>query len=183
MKKRPLPDLLLDLDDDQRADVERQLGIGLEPVGTPQTLAGKIARTQGKASPHTGKGAKKGPSATEKRFMAWLDLLKQAGEILAWDYEPIRVVLRATRATHRTDFLVSVRWRYDADPSYPLGGAHRLVLIEIKPKDGDTGRPYVTAAASLRIRSAAERLKGLIPVFLAWPQGSGWAFDLVETCS
>ncbi len=45
-------------------------------------------------------------SKLEARYAGYLDLLKQAGEIIGYQYEPIRFLLPGKRNTYKADFLV-----------------------------------------------------------------------------
>lgn len=125
-------------------------------------------------SPHTGRGAKRGMSRIEQRFAAHLDSLKRAGAVAAWAYEPMSIALPASRARYRPDFALVAPGHVALD-----GG---LVLVEVKPLDRESGRPYWQTASHLRFRLAARALDGLARLVVAWPDARGrWQYEEART--
>jgi hypothetical protein len=99
-------------------------------------------------------------NSLERKFSAYLDLLKLAGEIAEYRYEAIRILIsEGKRRSYWTpDFLV--KW---ADG--------RVEIIEVKGHWWDRDR--------VRIKVAADRLRGIISVVaVEWRrQEGGWVTE------
>lgn len=159
-------------------------GLLLDGIGPDETLRRAALELDAPAasvrSPHTGKGAKRGMSKLELRFQNYLAQMKAQGVVLGYAYELARVPLGVPRATKKPDFWVRCDgWRIDDED-----GAFPLVVIEVKPKDGDTGRPYFGPKGRLSVKLAAQRLAlVMVPLYVAWPYMEDWRFERVAVRS
>ena len=168
---------LSSLSDEQRRAVRAQIADGAPVVS--------VGIRGHKASPHTGKGAKQGMSKLEQRFAAHLDSLKAQGAVSAWAYEPFSVALPAKRSRYRPDFALVAFGECGARGAGgevgALGGGG-LVLVEVKPLDKATGKPYWQTASRLRFLLAARALAGLARLVVAWPGPHGtWNYEEAST--
>lgn len=184
------------LNPEQRAELERQLGGGpmFDYGAAPAPVAHRDLKPENvthrdvkpaKSLPtdHRWTGSVPRRKAGEKtkveqRFESFLGESQARCEVLAWRYEPVRVVLPAHRATYCGDFLVRVSVTAPATSWWhPLFGA--LVVVEVKPRDAKTGKPYWREkSARLKWKLAAEVLRGLVDVIAVWPaKGGGWEVE------
>ena len=165
-----------------RARVEEEIA-KQDASRTPSSTATSSRRT---CSPYTGKGAKRGPSKLEQRFMHALEAEKAAGWVVAWGYEVMSVRIPG-RAHKRPDFFVRVapsRCGLVHGLSRPL--TYPLSIVEVKPVDRKTGRPYYGPKGSHTIRLLAEVMEPLgVGVFVAWPTPNvgGWHVERAEVSS
>jgi hypothetical protein len=156
---------------EQEASIARQLGVAA-PVDAAQSTP--------KRGAHGGLPGSQGSAmnTTEKRFARYLDELQEGGHVFSWRFTKLGVRLPARRAIYRPDF--SVRIGLGIRTAH-LGAAHELVLIDVKGRDKETGRPRVVRASGLRMRVAARELEGHVRLWVAWPDGrGGWSWELVE---
>lgn len=155
--------------EDQRVEIERQLGIGVVDRDVkPHNVTGRAR------SAYTGSGQKRGMSRNEQRFEAYLHDLKLAGRVTSWSYEVLRVKLPAHHATALLDFVVraSGAWGYSG-----------LVVVEVKPR-GKDGKPYFGPKGRLRVKLVAQSLAQLeVPVLVAYPCGGGWNVEQIASGS
>lgn len=160
----------------QREALDGQLGkAGVHPRPAPAAKAS--------ANAHTGlPGKGKGPSKTEERFMAHLDLLKAAGLVVGWAYELCRVDLGVPGSRKKPDFWVQVAADHVGVWPTINGSSVGIVVVEVKPKDGTKGRAYMANKSPVPMKVAAAQLARVgVPMFLAWPAGDGWTFARVVT--
>lgn len=112
-----------------------------------------------------------GATQLERRYAAWLDQEQAAGRVVAWRYEPLRLVLsRGGRGrkglTYAPDFWVRF-------PSGPWGRAD-LELVEVKPRRRDSTEPLWLGDSRTKCLAAAEWLRWSgIPLVLVLPNGDG----------
>jgi hypothetical protein len=166
VRRRPLPDLLLDLDDDQRADVERQLGlVGLEPVAHRDAKPANVLPAAPKRDPYRSKA--------ERDYAAWLDEPIH-GPRFEWSYEPVRVALPAPRSYYTPDFLRTGR------EVFP--GAVRIA-IEVKGTVRETGEPlWLHGARRRALDGAAALMRELgLALFVAWRVDGVWQHERIPT--
>lgn len=133
-----------------------------------------------KGSVHTGKGARKGPTALERRFGLYLEALKEQRQISGFRFEPLRVILPAKRLTYTPDYLVRQAPLVRFDGSHPFESP--LTFVEVKPRDNTVKRRCVaywgTGKSRIKTKLAAEAMKGLIDVIAAWPaDNDDWTFE------
>lgn len=134
---------------DQRAAVDAQFG------NTTVVTHGQ--------TPYTSTGARK-QSKLEKRYMEHLKLRMEAGDVLAYGYEPMCVRLDAS-TTYTPDFCVLER-----------GG---VLLVELKPGKG--GKPYWQPKARVKWKWAGKTLKAAgapVQLVATWPKGDGWGVEV-----
>ena len=165
-----------DLPEHMQAEARRQLAGG--GVDAASMAVAKVRGSPSVAeSPYTGRGAKRGMSKLEQRFQDYLAAQKVHGVVTGYAYELARVTLGVPRAFKRPDFWVRCDgWRIDdADGEFPL------VVIEVKPVDRKTGKPYFGPKGRLSVKLAAARLALiLVPIYVAWPYMEDWRFERVE---
>lgn len=135
----------------------------------------------GTRSPHTGKGAKKGMSRNEQAFARHIDGLMN-GVVLAWKFEPMRLVLPAKRLSYTPDFLVLVASSFFGTqwwPSFPKP-SHGLVLVEVKPADSEGRAYWGTGKSRIKAKLAAQLLADILPVVAAWQFRGQWSHEVIE---
>lgn len=153
---------LEDLSPAQRAQVEAQTaGRPFDPVRAPGCAPAAPAPGPKRAP---ARPKLEGPSKPERDYSAHLDTLRQAGEIAAWLYKPLKLHI-APRTTYEPDFAVL---RLD----------QRIELVEVKAArtgKGAIGGAHWEEDARVKFKAAAE-LCGALFVFVAvhHEDGAGW---------
>lgn len=101
----------------------------------------------------------RGMSKTERAYQDHLQILKAAGEVVAYAYEPLRLIL-APRMTYLPDFAV-------------LRAANaRVQFVEVKPRRSDD-TAFWHESSRIKVKTAAQ-IHGVLFEFVAvWPTSRG----------
>jgi hypothetical protein len=119
----------------------------------------------------------RGMSKTERSYQDRLEVLRAAGEVLAFTYEPLRLVL-APKLTWCPDFAVLRAPQHELDPQRPgFYACPRVRLVEVKPRRSD-GRAYWTEDSRVKVKTAAQVHGVLFEIVAVWPNGrGGWELE------
>jgi hypothetical protein len=139
-----------------RAKVEEQLALEHDTAQLErEALASVGARKFNPAERSCAKRPPRGMSKVERSYRDLLEWHRAGGNVVAFEYEPLRLVL-ADRLTYCPDFAV-LRAR-----------SGRVELVEVKPRRAD-GTAYWTEDSRIKIKAAAERYGVLFSFSAAWP--------------
>lgn len=131
-------------------------------MATPAQLAAWRAGKLGRRAPTYTRGEM---NKTEAAYASQLELLKRAGRIKLWEFEPEKMRL-ALKTFYTADFRV-------------VTSTGEVEFHEVKGRKRN-GRPFCREDAMLKLKFAAERYRQH-RFILVWPDGKGgWCSELVK---
>lgn len=151
------------------ADLARAQGWQLAQGGgadAAPNLAPRPNQAPGLNAPHDPLA---GATQLERRYAAWLDQEQAAGRVVAWRYEPFRLVLSPGKR---------LAWLVDFGVVTTTG----LELVETKPLNRKNGRAlFVREDSKIKVKAAAELYRGWpFLIVVCWPlPGGGWGKEVL----